>query len=43
MEKKKFSKSGEFIFFWQGLYSKVGDLSQRWPKGSLFDSYYTKV
>ena len=23
--------------------SKVGDLSQGWPKGSLFNSYYTKV
>ena len=23
--------------------SKVGDLSPGWPKGSLFDSYYTKV
>ena len=23
--------------------SKVGDLSQGWPEGSLFNSYYTKV
>ena len=23
--------------------SKVGDLSRGWPKGSLFDSYYTKM
>ena len=22
---------------------KIGDLSQGWPKGSLFDSYYTNV
>ena len=23
--------------------NKVGNHSQRWPKGSLFNSYYTKV
>ena len=23
--------------------SKVGDLSRGWPKGSLFNSYYTEV
>ena len=23
--------------------SKVGDPSQGWPEGSLFDSYYTEV
>ena len=28
---------------WCGIRSKFGNLSQGWPKGSLFNSYYTKM
>ena len=32
------------IFFQQiAKVSKIGDLSQGWPEGSLFNSYYTEV
>ena len=33
----------ELTAFYIYKYSKVGNLSQVWPKGSLFNSYYTKV
>ena len=34
-----------YIYIWIGKYkvSKVDNISQGWPKGSLFNSYYTKV
>ena len=28
---------------YEDIVSKVGNLSQGWPKGSLFNSYYTEV
>ena len=31
------------VYIYIYIYIKVGDHSQGWPKGSLFDSYYTKV
>ena len=31
------------IFVVKVKVSKIGDLSQGWPKGSLFNSYYTEV
>ena len=35
------SNPGRYIYIY--IKSKVGDLNRGWPKGSLFDSYYTKV
>ena len=39
----KVNKSNTFNRFSSNKVSKVGDHCRGWPKGSLFDSYYTKV